>query len=150
MDVYEAVTKRRSIRKFKDIPVPYELLERCINGARLAPTARNNQFCSYIAVDDEQLLPSVFNTVGAWAGQVRPENGWPPEHSPKAHIVTLINTCLEAEFVGSKRDTYYDVGLAAENIILVALEQGIGGCLITSFEPSKLRQVLNIQYTRRT
>ena len=43
MNVYEAVTKLRSIRVFKDIPVPYDLLERCVNSARLAPTVRNLQ-----------------------------------------------------------------------------------------------------------
>ena len=43
MDVYEAITKRRSIRKFGDIPVPLEVLERCIDAARQAPAARNNQ-----------------------------------------------------------------------------------------------------------
>ena len=144
MDVYEAATKRRSIREFKDLPVPYDILERCINAARLAPTAMNNQLCEYIAVDDERLLPLVFDTVRSWAGQPRPENGWPPGRRPKAYIIILINTALEAELGGSKRDIYYDVGLAAENIMLVALEQGIGSCPIASFEPNKLRQVSNI------
>lgn len=43
-----------------------------------------------------------------------------------------------------RTNTNYDVGLAAENMMLVALEQGIGSCPITGFEPGKLRQVLNI------
>ncbi|NIR92185.1 MAG: nitroreductase, partial [Gammaproteobacteria bacterium] len=35
MDVYEAVNKRRSIREFKDVPVPYDMLEKCVDAARL-------------------------------------------------------------------------------------------------------------------
>ncbi len=144
MDVYEAVTKRRSIREFKETPVPYDILERCVNAARLAPAAMNRQICECVIVDDEQLLPQVFDTVGSWAGQPRPEDGWPPGCRPKAYIFTLINGPLEAEFGGSKTNTYYDVALAAENMILVALEEGIGSCPVTSFIPNMLRQVLNI------
>ena len=144
MDIYEAVIKRRSIREFKDIPVPYDVLEKCVNAARLAPTAANRQLCEYIIVDDEQLLPRVFDAVGSWFGVPRPKDGWPPGRRPKAYIVTLINSPLEAEFGGNRRDTSYDVGMAAENMTLVALEQGIGSCAITSFKQGKVRQVLNI------
>lgn len=144
MDVYEAVIKRRSIREFKDIPVPYDVLERCVNAARLAPTAGNRQLCEHIIIDDEQLLPQVFDTVGSWAGQPRPKDGWSPGRRPKAYIVTLINSPLQTELGGNRRDTTYDIGMAAENMTLVALEQGLGSCAITSFKQGKLRQVLNI------
>ncbi len=144
MDIYEAVIKRRSIREFKDKPVPYDTLERCTNAARLAPTAANRQLCKYIIVDDEQLLPRVFDTVGSWFGVPRPKDGWPPGRRPKAYIITLIDSSLEAELGGNRRDTGYDVGMAAENMMLVALEQGIGSCAITSFARGKLGSVLNI------
>ncbi len=144
MDVYEAVIKRRSIREFKDIPVPYDILERCVNAARLAPTAGNRQPCEYIIVDDEQLLPQVFDTVGMWAGEPRPKEGWPAGRRPKAYVVALINRSLEAELGGSRTNTNYDVGMAVENITLVALEQGIGSCAITSFVQGKLKRFLNI------
>jgi len=144
MDVYEAVTKRRSIRDFKDKPVPYEILEKCVNAARLAPSAVNRQLCEHIIVDDEQLLPQVLDTVGSWAGEHRPADGWPPERRPKAYIVTLINSSLEVELGGTRDVTTYDVGMAAENMILVALEQGIGTCTILSFEEDRLKPLLNI------
>ena len=144
MDVYEAATKRRSIREFKDRPVPYDTLERCVNAARLAPTAVNRQLCEYIIVDDEQLLPQVLNTVGSWFGVPRPKEGWSPERRPKAYIITLINLPLEAELGFGRTNTNYDVGMAAENMMLVALEEGIGSCAITSHKQGKLRQVLNI------
>ena len=90
MDVYEAAISRRSIREFKDIPVPYDVLEKCVNAARLAPSAMNSQLCEYIIVDDEQLLPQVLDAVGSWAGQPRPKEGWSPERRPKA-TSTRIN-----------------------------------------------------------
>ncbi len=144
MNIYEAAISRRSIREFKDIPVPYDVLKKCVNAARLAPSAMNRQLCEYIIVDDEQLLPHIFDAVGSWFGVLRPKEGWSPEHRPKAYIITLINSQLEKELGGNIRWTNYDVGMAAENMMLVAQEQGVGSCAIASFQQDKLRQALNI------
>jgi nitroreductase len=144
MNIYEAAISRRSIREFKDIPAPYDVLEKCVNAARLAPSAMNSQLCEYIIVDEEQLLPRIFDAVGSWFGVPRPKDGWPSGRRPKAYIITLINSQLEKELGGNIRWTSYDVGMAAENMMLVALEQGIGSCAIASFKQAKLRQVLNI------
>jgi len=144
MTIYEAVTKRRSIRRFKDIAVPHYILERCVNAARLAPSGRNHQLCEYIIVDDEELLPKVFHSVTRWAGQPREKGAPLPEQSPKAYIIILINSKLEAELDAERKVTTYDVGIAAENMILVALEQGLGSCPILSFDPDELKQILNI------
>jgi len=144
MDVYEAVTRRRSIRRFKDVAVPYEVLEKCVDAGRLAPSARNRQLCEYIIVDDEKLLPKVFASLTMWAGQARTKEDPLPEHLPKAYIIILINSTLEAEFGATRRVTTYDAGLSAENIILVSLEQGIGTCPILAFDENELKQILNI------
>jgi len=144
MDIYEGITKRRSIRRFKDITIPHEALARCVNAARLAPAARNNQMCEYIIVDDDHLLSGVFDTITVWAGQPRPQGGAPPGHRPRAYIVTLINTTRETELGGNRSWTTYDIGLAAENMMLAAFEQGLGTCALLSYEANELRQVLNI------
>lgn len=145
MDVYEAVIRRRSIRRFKDKPVTYDVLERCADAARLAPSARNRQPCEYIIVNDEKMLSSVFDAIGMWAGQPRTKGGPPPGQRPQAYIITLINRALGAELGG--RVTTYDVGLSAENMILVALEQGVGACPILSFDEGALKLALNIPDT---
>jgi len=144
MDVYEAVTRRRSVRKFKDTPVAYDVLERCVNAARLAPTAINSQLCKHVIVDDEHILSKVLDAVAMWAGVPRPDNGWPPERRPKAYIVTLINTELEKERGAGKRNADYDAALAVENMVLVAQGEGLGSCVITGLSKDRLRQALNV------
>jgi len=53
MTFYETLIKRRSIRRFKAMPVPYAVLDKCVNAARLAPSAANLQPLEYIVVDEE-------------------------------------------------------------------------------------------------
>jgi len=92
----------------------------------------------YIIVDDDQLLAKVFSTL-RWAAYIRPEGDPPPEGKrPKAYIVILKNSNLGIP------SSAYDVGAAMENMILVALEEGIGSCPIASVDSDKLRGILNI------
>jgi len=144
MDIYQTATGRRSIREFKNIPVPYEILEKCVNAARLAPSAANRQLIEYVIVDDEKLLHSMFDAVASWFGVARPKEGWPPGRRPKAYIVSLIDLEAEAERGVGRTNALFDVGMAAENIVLVAEEAGLGSCAITGFSPNRLRQVLNV------
>ncbi len=144
MDIYQTATGRRSIREFKNTPVPYEILEKCVNAARLAPSAANRQLVEYVIVDDEKLLPSMFDAVASWFGVSRPKEGWPPGRRPKAYIVSLIDLEAEAKRGVGRTNTLFDVGMAAENIVLVAEEAGLGSCAITGFSPNRLRRVLNV------
>jgi len=137
MNMYEAVTKRRSIRRFQDIPISRQILEECVNAARLAPSAANVQPLEYIIVDDGQLLPQVFSTL-KWAAYISPAGDPPEDNRPKAYIIILRNRNIGVP------SSAYDVGAAMENMILVALEDCIGSCPIASVDRDSLRRILNI------
>lgn len=144
MDVYEAITKRRSIRRFRDIPVPYETLERYVDAARQAPAARNNQVLEWLVIDDEKLLPPVYDTLSSWGGRPRAEAGPQPGQRPHAYIITLVDNEREKAFGRSRTPALYDIGMSAQNGILAALEQGVSACPFLSFAEPELRSALNI------
>jgi nitroreductase len=143
MNVYEAITKRRSIRRFQNKAVPYEALEKCIDAARLAPSGRNQQLGEYVVINDPKVLPGIFENIGGSA-KLPPDKGGPrPEQAPKAYTIILINKTLEGD-ANRRRVTLIDVGLAAENIMLTALEQGIGCCPILMFNEADIKLLLEI------
>lgn len=47
MDFFEAVERRRSIRKYTDEPVPAEVIQRALDAAILAPSSSNMQTTEY-------------------------------------------------------------------------------------------------------
>ncbi len=146
MNVYEAAINRRSIRRFKNKPVPYEVLEKCLDAGRLAPCGRNHQVCEYVVINDAEVLPGIFENIGG-SMKLPPEKGGPrPENTPRAYVIVLINKIWEGD-ANRRRISLYDVGMAAENIILVAWEQGLGACPILMFNESNLKPVLNIPDT---
>lgn len=143
MNVYEAIQKRRSIRRFKNRAVPYDTLEKCIDAARLAPSGRNQQVGEYIVINDVKVLPGIFENIGGSA-KLPPDKGGPrPEQTPKAYTIVLINKTKEGD-ANRRRVTLIDIGLAVANIILTALEQGIGCCPILMLNEADLKLLLEI------
>lgn len=134
--VYEAILSRRTIRRFKQKPVDVKLLKRFVNAARVAPSAANLQPLEYFIISEKKLCARVFETLG-WAGYIKPK--WTPDESerPTAYIVILVREDLNKYYK-------WDVGLSAENIMLVAEEENIGSCILLNINRKKLREILGI------
>ena len=137
MNVYDAIMKRRSIRRFKQKPVSSEILKKLVNAGRLAPSGANLQPCEYIIIQDEELVNKTFDTL-KWAGYIAPEGNPKEGEQPVAYIVVLLNREKIAT-VGER-----DAAAAIENIILTAMEENIGTCWIGSIDRTSLKKILNI------
>jgi nitroreductase/NAD-dependent dihydropyrimidine dehydrogenase PreA subunit len=67
--VQEMVRARRSIRNFLDKPVERELMEKVIDAARFAPSAKNTQSTRFIAIDNGETLRRIASMTAAWLGR---------------------------------------------------------------------------------
>lgn len=128
---------RRSIRRYKQNALSYELLEKLVNAARHAPSAANLQPWEFIIVDDKEITDKLFPAL-KWAAYIAPQGNPPPGKRPRAYIVLLINKEKRPE--GGEED----VAAAAENILLTACEEGLGSCWLSSVDRDKIREILNI------
>jgi nitroreductase/NAD-dependent dihydropyrimidine dehydrogenase PreA subunit len=61
------VRTRRSIREFKDEPVPREVIQRLIDIAHYAPTGHNTQDVEWMVIDDKEILLNVEKAGIGWA-----------------------------------------------------------------------------------
>lgn len=137
MTVYEAVINRRTIRRFKQKPIPLEILRKLVNAGRLAPSSANLQPIEYIIIEDIDLVESVFKTL-KWAGYISPAGNPPPGERPVAYIIVLANRKKNSG------NCERDAGAAIENMLLVAFEEGIGSCWIGSIDINKLTDILEL------
>jgi nitroreductase len=64
MNVFEAINKRSSIRKWKDKPVEKEKIEKILEAARLAPSWGNVQPWRFIAVQDKEVIKQMAKAAG--------------------------------------------------------------------------------------
>jgi nitroreductase len=137
MDVYEAILKRRSIRRFEQKEIPSNILEKIADAARLAPSGANLQPCEYVIINKPEILKSVFATL-KWAAYITPLGNPPEGMEPTAYIIVLVNSRIV------KFDPGHDTGAAIENMILTAVEEGIGSCWLGSVNRTKLAEIIKM------
>jgi nitroreductase len=59
MDLMQAILTRRSVRTFRDEPVPAETLEACLRAAMHAPSAGDAREWRFVVVDERPLLTEI-------------------------------------------------------------------------------------------
>jgi len=133
--IYEKIVERRTIRKYTKEPVPKDVLDKCVDAARLSPSGMNRQPLKYIIVNDEKLLAEVFSTA-SWAGYL-PDYQPSKEEMPRAYIIVLLDKEI-------RKNCGHDAGIAVMSISMVAYEEGLGSCILGAIERAKLRRVLNV------
>ena len=132
------VTSRRTIRRFKQKSIPKFILRRLINTARLSPSAANLQPLEFVVVTNKDICAKIFSHL-SWAAYIAPYGKPPLDKRPVAYIAVLVNKIkTQAKY------TPYDVGAAAQSILLVAWEQGIGSCWMQAINRNKIKKILNI------
>ncbi len=133
----DLIKKNRSYRRFyQEISVNREILEELVDLARLSPSARNAQPLRYILSCDPEKNALIFPFL-AWAGYLKDWAGPEEGERPSAYIVILGDTELSKFFA-------WDLGIAAQSILLGATEKGLGGCMIASINKDNLRKDLSV------
>ncbi len=131
MENSEAIRTVRVVRKFSSEPVPDEAVRTVINAARRAGSSKNLQRWAFIVVRDRGTLERL-SKVGAYAGHLAGAN---------LAIATLVprsdgGTWAPAESV------MWDLGRAAQNMVLAAWDLGIGMAPATVYDEPLCRSIL--------
>jgi nitroreductase len=133
----DLITKSRSYRRFyQGEPVDMQTLRELVDLARLSPSGANLQSLKYILSCDPDQNALIFKHL-AWAGYLKEWSGPEEGERPSAYIIILGDTSISKTFG-------CDHGIAAQSIMLGAVEKGLGGCYIGSVKRQELAQDLNI------
>jgi nitroreductase len=133
--IYEKIISRRTTRKFEQKQVPKEVLERCVDAARLSPCGSNRQPLKYVIVDDEEQLKKVFKAT-RWAGSL-PEYSPADNEAPSAYVAILLDKNI-------RERPGHDAGIAAMSISMVAFDDGVASCMLGGIDRAVLRKVLEV------
>lgn len=143
MSFLELVKKRRSTRKYSSRLVPRDAIDRCIEAARVAPSACNSQPWSFIVLDDEKLKNSVAE---AGFSGVYSLNSF-AKKAPVLIVVVTERSKYITKLAGYFRGMQYslvDIGIACEHLVLQAEEEGIGTCWLGWFDEKAVKKILRI------
>lgn len=137
MDFEEVIYKRRTIRRFKQDPIPLETLKKLIDYARVAPAGSNIQALEYVIVNNEEIAKKMFSLV-KFAASLPREQKPTIINKPMAYVIILVNIDIKKSFFE------YDIGAAVENILLGAVNFGLGCCWMANINGRKIKTLLEI------
>ena len=135
MDLRQAIYARRSVREYFEKPVDQESLVELIDAAVQAPSAVNQQPCSFSVVRDRNLMNDISRKAKAHMVRVTPmalmsqhfqEVLNDPNFDIFYHAPALIVISTTSDIPWAVEDC----ALAAENLMLAARAIGLGTCWI--------------------
>ncbi len=144
----ELVKNRYSVRSYDGRAVERKAIGRCLEAARLAPSACNAQPWHFVVADENALVKRLaatallsFSKLNRFA-----------EQAPV--IVALIgekpNLTSSLGTVFKRKPLYLiDLGIAAEHFCLQAVEEGLGTCLLGWYDEKAARKILGLPSGKR-
>lgn len=137
MELIEAIRQRRSIRKFKDTPLPEGAVDTILEAAKAAPSAGNVQARDFFVVANETVRKAFV------------EAALRQQFVGDAQVAIVV--CANFDEIGKKygergTDLYclQDVAAAVQNMLLTAVDLGLGACWVGAFDETAVAQALEL------
>jgi nitroreductase len=146
MDFEELILKRQSDRKYAPGKVSTEDIMKCIEAARMSPSACNAQPWKFVVVDDRGKLNEM-----ADAAEGMGMNKF--THGVPVMVAVVLEKMNFSAKVGSlvKNKDYcmLDLGMAVEHFCLQAADLGLGTCIMGWFDEKKIASLLGVPRGKR-
>lgn len=149
MRFIDLAKSRTSVRRYDpERKVDRTTLERCLEAARLAPSASNAQPWHFIVVDEPLLKEKVAQKTYS---RLISFNRFAVQAPVLAVVVAEEDRVLPrlGGLLKRTRFSLIDIGIASEHFCLQATEEGFGTCMLGWFNEPAIRKLLDIPVTRR-
>jgi nitroreductase len=130
-EVMQAIRARRNVRAFSEESIDLPLLTEVVDAARHAPSSMNDQRWAFVVVTERARL-SAISKMGTWA-----------DHVGRAGAAVAL-VVPDAEDPSERESIAFDLGQAAQNLMLAAWEKGLGSCHATIEDREGVRDLLGI------
>jgi len=135
--IEELVKKNRSYRRFHEHEkVGLGLLKGLVDLTRYCASAANLQPLKYIISSEPETNNLIYPHLN-WAGYLEEWLGPCEGERPPAYIIILGDLRISKDFSCNH-------GIAAQTMLLGAVEAGLGGCIISSIDRPALRRDMSI------
>lgn len=137
MELFKTISERRSIRKYKDLPVEHEKIMQILDAARLAPSWKNMQCWRFLVLTEQKQRALVLDAF--------PDDNPGKKAIASAPVVVVV--CADPSDSGIENGIEYyiaDTAIAFEHFCLAAYSLGLGTCWMGWYDETKIKTALNI------
>jgi nitroreductase len=138
MDLLPEIINRVTVRHFEARGIDPACLERILEAGRVAPSAKNRQPWRFIIIQDQEKR-KMFET--ACFGQ---------EHVGESPaIIACCSTNIEYRMPNGQLSYPIDISFAVCQMMFQAVHEGLGTCVVTTFDEAALQEILTVPYSMR-
>jgi len=135
--IRELVLRNRSYRRFNHAKrISADTLRELVDLAHFSPSGRNVQPLKYILLSSEEACAKMYPQL-TWAGYLKDWDGPVENERPSAYVIMLGDTMIAPSFG-------IDPGIAAQSLLLGAVELGLGGCIFGTIKRDEIRTLFEI------
>ncbi len=158
--ITELLSKRCSVRKFQNKPVPVSVLNEILEAGRLSPSGGNEQAWAFGVITDPALIGEVAEIAGrqAWIAHapllivlctlpVADELGGRDIQLCRFPEYAQAIAAVDPELYWALNQEEHQTKIAGTHMALAALEHGVGSCWVSRFEVKRLARLLNLPQT---
>jgi nitroreductase len=133
MDVFTAISQRRSVRAYKDTDIEEDKLRKVLEAARLSPSSSNRQEWKFIVVKNKETKKKLANAAlgQSFIGEA-------------PVVIVACGTDTKSIMLCGQPAYTVDVSIACAFMILQAYELGLGTCWIGAFKEEEIKKILKI------
>jgi len=142
MELDKCIKTRRTVRKYLDKEVPWDLVAKVIDAGRLAPSSGNIQNWKFIAVLDEGKRNKM--------AEACLQQMW--MNKAPVHIVVIGEPKKAERYYGTRGERLYTIqncAAAIENMLLMAHNLGLGACWVGAFDERMVGKVVGLPENAR-
>ncbi|MCL2480552.1 MAG: nitroreductase family protein [Spirochaetaceae bacterium] len=138
MEIMPEIQKRISVRNFKDIAIKQDVISRVLEAGQLAPSAKNRQPWRFLVIDNPELKKKI------------QEASYGQEHIGKSGVIILAcSTNIEYEMPNGQQSYPIDISFAVSFMMLQAEHEGLGSCVITTYDEEEIKSLVSVPYSMR-
>lgn len=138
MDLLPEIAQRFSVREFTTEAIDRGSLDRIVEAARRAPSAKNRQPWRFIVVQDSSIRQRLQDACFGqeWVGIA-------------ASTIALCTTNVDYKMPNGQLSYPVDLSIAGSFMMLQAVREGLGTCMVTTFDEQDVKAILTVPYSMR-
>lgn len=138
MDVMPEILQGTNVQEFIPEPVDDETLERILEAARLAPSAKNRQPWRFIVIKKESLREKL------------KDHCYSDDRITDAGVVIICcTTNVDYKMPNGQLSYPMDIAMAASHLMFQARHEGLGAAILTTYQEPEIRAMLSVPYSMR-
>lgn len=138
MAVLDIIRARKSQRKFLDKRVDESIISNIIEAGRLAPSAKNRQPWRFISISEENSKKTLIEACYG-ADVIKTAD----------NVIAVCTTNINYTMPNGQPAHMMDLSIATSFMMLQAEHEGVGSCIVTTYDEEKIRSLLTVPFSMK-